>query len=355
LRGRCGRLFRCSRVGANAFCRSGSSGSRASPQGTDPGHPEYWGEVGDFDQRLAEMAVFGMGMAMIPETFYFALPKRARENLYRWLSQNNRRTMPKNNGVFFRILVNMGFQICGLPYDQMQLDRDFELIDGHYEGDGWYYDYRSQRDYYIPWAFHFYGLLIARLLPQNRHAEELANGRSFSRPISLLVRPFGRGDPLRAQTHLPVCAERVLRGTGLCGRENGRDRLRRDEALAASKSPHLVSKADIYARRRADHRLPLSQSPHGGRVQRAGIAVPEHKILPVPRDAGNPSVLAGGGEGAGAACAACGLTEPSRIPGVSRAQDYLDAAEHMLRTLDSLCADYSNNTERAYEMHRRLS
>ena len=128
--------------------------------GTDPAHPEYWGEVQDFDQRLVEMAVFGMGMAMIPETFFFSLPEDARQNLYRWLSQINRKTMPKNNWVFFRILVNMGFRACGLPYDQRQVDEDFALIDSHDEGDGWYYDYMDQRDYYTPWAFHFYGLVM---------------------------------------------------------------------------------------------------------------------------------------------------------------------------------------------------
>ena len=29
--------------------------------GVDPDSPEYWGEVTDYDQRLVEMAVFGMG------------------------------------------------------------------------------------------------------------------------------------------------------------------------------------------------------------------------------------------------------------------------------------------------------
>ncbi|MFH1512232.1 MAG: DUF2264 domain-containing protein [Bacillota bacterium] len=141
--------------------------------GTDPRHPEYWGEVGDFDQRLVEMAVFGMGMAMIPETFFFGLPKETQGNLYRWLNQINQKSMPRNNWVFFRILVNIGFEACGLPYAKPQVEEDFALVDGHYEGDGWYYDYESQRDYYIPWAFHYYGLLFAHLHPQSENAREL--------------------------------------------------------------------------------------------------------------------------------------------------------------------------------------
>ncbi len=150
--------------------------------GTDPAHPEYWGEVHDFDQRLVEMAVFGMGMAMIPETFYFALPEDARQNLYRWLSQINRKTMPKNNWVFFRILVNMGFRACGLPFDKKQVDEDFALINSHDEGGGWYYDYMDQRDYYTPWAFHFYGLLCARLWPELPNAGELRRRAALFAP-----------------------------------------------------------------------------------------------------------------------------------------------------------------------------
>ncbi len=141
--------------------------------GTDPHHPEYWGEVDDFDQRLVEMAVFGMGMSIAPQQFFFSLPKAAQDNLYRWLNQINEKRMPKNNWVFFRVLVNMGFEICGLPFDGRQTEEDFALIDSHYERDGWYYDYMDQRDYYIPWAFHFYGLLYARCMPNSKNAQTL--------------------------------------------------------------------------------------------------------------------------------------------------------------------------------------
>ncbi|MFH1880766.1 MAG: glycoside hydrolase family 88 protein, partial [Bacillota bacterium] len=45
-----------------------------------------------------------------------------------------------------------------------------------------------------------------------------------------------------------------------------------------------------------------------------------------------------------AACAACALIELSRIPEVGRAKEYLAAAEHMLRALDTLCADYTEQS-----------
>ena len=132
--------------------------------GVDPEHPEYWGEVGDYDQRLVEMAVFGMGMAIAPERFFLSLPERAQDQLWAWLDQINHHDMPKNNWVFFRVLVNMGFLVCGRPYDQARLEADFALMEEHYEGDGWYFDYVDQRDYYTLWGFHYYGLVYAKVM-----------------------------------------------------------------------------------------------------------------------------------------------------------------------------------------------
>jgi unsaturated chondroitin disaccharide hydrolase len=45
-----------------------------------------------------------------------------------------------------------------------------------------------------------------------------------------------------------------------------------------------------------------------------------------------------------AACAACALIELSRMPEAARAEAYLDAAEKMLRALDTLCSDYTQRS-----------
>lgn len=129
--------------------------------GVDPDHPEYWGEIGDFDQRIVEMAVMGAGMCLAPDAFFFALPPTVQKNLHAWLCQINLHDMPTNNWRFFRVLVNAGFQLCGLPFSKERLDEDFALIESHYESDGWYYDYPDQREYYTPWGYHYYGLVYA--------------------------------------------------------------------------------------------------------------------------------------------------------------------------------------------------
>ena len=118
----------------------------------------------DYDQRLVEMAVFGMGMAIAPQRFFHELPEAAQRNLHAWLDQINHHDMPKNNWTFFRVLVNMGFTICGLPVDQERVKADFALIEEHYEGNGWYYDYLNQRDYYTHWGFQYYGMVYAAVM-----------------------------------------------------------------------------------------------------------------------------------------------------------------------------------------------
>jgi len=129
--------------------------------GVDPLHPEYWGSLCDNDQRMVEMAAIGAGMCLIPDRFFFSLPEDGQNNLYCWLNQINLYDMPVNNWRFFRVLVNTGFRICGLPFAKSRLDEDFALIEKHYEGNGWYYDYFTQREYYTPWAYHYYGLIYA--------------------------------------------------------------------------------------------------------------------------------------------------------------------------------------------------
>lgn len=132
--------------------------------GTDPSHPEYWGESGDCEQRLVEMAVFGVGLAIAPQAFFFDLPKDVQQRLYEWLNQINRFEVPRNNWAFFRLLVNMGFICCGLPPDERRMEEDLQLIEAHYDEEGWYFDYPDQRDYYSIWEFHYDGLIYARAM-----------------------------------------------------------------------------------------------------------------------------------------------------------------------------------------------
>ena len=134
--------------------------------GTDPAHPEYWGEIASCDQRMVEMAVIGVGLCFAPERFRDELNQEQRENLYRWLNQINLYDMPPNNWRFFRILVNIGFRKAGWAENAERLREDLDLMESHYAGDGWYFDAPTKRDYYTIWGFHFYSLVYCAAMAE---------------------------------------------------------------------------------------------------------------------------------------------------------------------------------------------
>ena len=151
--------------------------------GTDPEDEEYWGDIGDFDQRMVETAVIGMGLCLLPERFYFDLPEKARKRLADWLLGINRHTMPQNNWKFFRVLVNTGLEKVGEQVDTDLLEQDLEELESHYTRDGWYFDKPTQRDYYTLWAFHYYGLVYA-LVRDDKDPERCARFRERARQIA---------------------------------------------------------------------------------------------------------------------------------------------------------------------------
>ncbi|WP_208950812.1 DUF2264 domain-containing protein [Rahnella sp. ChDrAdgB13] len=131
--------------------------------GTDPQHPQYWGEIRDFDQRCVEMAAFGVGLALMDKRLLAHFSALEQQNLADWLNQGRDAVIPNNNWNFFPIMVQMGFRQAGMPWDKSAVAARFALMETYYLGDGWYSDGPGRpRDYYISMAFHYYGLIYAQ-------------------------------------------------------------------------------------------------------------------------------------------------------------------------------------------------
>ena len=135
--------------------------------GTDKTHKEYWGSLTDYDQKMVEMAAIANALLLAPEVFWEPLTTKQRQNVYSWLNQINAHNVHPNNWRFFRVLVNMLFQKLGLPANRECIQDDFKVIEHCYEGDGWYFDGNpGQKDYYIPFAMHYYGLIYAKQMEE---------------------------------------------------------------------------------------------------------------------------------------------------------------------------------------------
>ncbi|MFO3905767.1 DUF2264 domain-containing protein [Enterobacter hormaechei] len=172
----------------------------AIKQGTDPQSAGYWGETGPYDQRLVEMAAYGLGLALLQDRLTERFSERELMNLHAWLNQITDAQMPDSNWNYFAIMVQLGFKRAGLPYDQQAIDRRFAMMDAYYLGEGWYSDGPGRpKDYYISMAFHFYGLIYATISGDEARAEVLRQrSRLFAEDFIYMSAadgasvPFGR-------------------------------------------------------------------------------------------------------------------------------------------------------------------
>lgn len=138
---------------------------RGLTAGADPDGPEYWGSPGDYDQLFVEMAAIACAILEVPAVVWEPLAENEKQNLARWLNTINTHELPHCNWLFFRVLVDLALDSVGMPCDLPQMERDLDEIDSWYVGDGWYTDgtpsIKPQRDYYIPWALQYYGVLYS--------------------------------------------------------------------------------------------------------------------------------------------------------------------------------------------------
>ena len=132
--------------------------------GSAPESPEYWGICKNHDQCFVEMAAIAYGILTAPQKVWEPLTEAEQKNLAAWLNQINQYTVPDCNWHFFRILVCLALKSVNMPYSRELLADSLTKIDSYYSGDGWSTDGNQiQKDYYIPWAIQYYGLLYSKL------------------------------------------------------------------------------------------------------------------------------------------------------------------------------------------------
>ncbi len=179
------------------WCGGGAAGPFAAiyqkglASGSDPQDPEYWGDTVDYDQCFVEMAAIACAILEAPSIVWAPLSGPAQKNLARWLYSINEHELPHCNWRFFRVLVDLALESVGMPSDMALAAQDLDEMDGWYVGDGWYTDGpaadKPQKDYYIPWALQYYGVLYSVFAkdrdPQRAEvfrARALEFGKSFA-------------------------------------------------------------------------------------------------------------------------------------------------------------------------------
>lgn len=130
--------------------------------GTDPEDPEYWNEPGPCDQRFVEMSVLAYTILLARDKIWDPLSEQQKEKVAGYLYKINEYPQCPSNWQFFNVLTNLALKSVGCRYSPQRMEEALEMIDSLYIGDGWYQDGTDgTMDYYIPFAFHYYGLLYS--------------------------------------------------------------------------------------------------------------------------------------------------------------------------------------------------
>ncbi|CAH0040202.1 unnamed protein product [Clonostachys rhizophaga] len=109
--------------------------------GTNPEHPEFWGHIRDYDQKMVECEMISFLLLAAPkERLWGRLDPKIHRNIIAWLSDIQVRAMPAANWLWFRVFVNLALlKTCGVdtPTVRESLQSDLEMLDTFYVADGW--------------------------------------------------------------------------------------------------------------------------------------------------------------------------------------------------------------------------
>lgn len=137
--------------------------------GVNRNSDKYWGGLKDNDQKVVEMFPILLFCVENKTIFENVFDREAKNNLQTWFLQINDIQIPRNNWLFFIILVNRFLQLLDLKHSEEKINKAFTLIDQMYLEGGWYSDGKTkQRDYYIAFSFHYYSLLYAKYTPKDK-------------------------------------------------------------------------------------------------------------------------------------------------------------------------------------------
>ncbi|THH30804.1 hypothetical protein EUX98_g3388 [Antrodiella citrinella] len=176
---------------------------RGFNNGSDPDHPEFWGDMRNKDQRMVECSPIGFLLAVAKEKIWDAMTDTGRSHLEAWLGGMNDKEMPNTNWLWFRVFSNLGLSKIGSPrFDASRMKADLDHLDTFYIGDGWSRDGPEgviQLDYYSSSFAIQYAQLVYSKLAQKEDPGRCEEFRNRARHFALdFVRYFdteGRGVP----------------------------------------------------------------------------------------------------------------------------------------------------------------
>ena len=132
--------------------------------GVDWRSKEFWGDIHHNDQKFVEFAAIAFAILIAPQKVWEPLSDETKGRLVSYLGEINNHTVSDNNWQMFPVLVNLALKKVGAEYDKERIEFCLSRLEEFYLGGGWYKDgITDQRDYYVPFALHFYSLIYSKL------------------------------------------------------------------------------------------------------------------------------------------------------------------------------------------------
>jgi hypothetical protein len=159
--------------------------------GSDPQHPGYWSDPGDFAQVLVEASDIAMAIWIARDSVWPLLTPLAQSNLLTWLRRAAASDRPINNWLLFAATCDAvvaaleGRSFAALPA--------YERFKPHHLGHGWFSDSATHRvvDYYNVWGI-TYQLAFLHLMHPAYDAEFMRSAVIASADLTAhLISPMG--------------------------------------------------------------------------------------------------------------------------------------------------------------------
>jgi hypothetical protein len=157
--------------------------------GSDPKNPGQWGPDASYHQHHVEMGLMSIALQIAARDLWEPLARAEKEQVARWFATCRGTGIVNNNHLFMSVHILEFLGKVGYAHrtDRAVIDAHLNQLETMHRGGGWFEDGINQAyDHYNAYAFHFYGLMWARLHGA-RDAGRAARWRDWAR---LFVRDY---------------------------------------------------------------------------------------------------------------------------------------------------------------------
>jgi len=136
--------------------------------GTDKNSKHFWGDIPDYGQLFVEMVALSVFLIESKTYFWDKLTNAEQIQIASYMNQITDANITLNNWQFFKVMVQVAFYKLGVSFFTKEgLDNSIAIVNSYYLDEGFYTDGNTtSKDYYISWAFHYYGLLYDRYMSE---------------------------------------------------------------------------------------------------------------------------------------------------------------------------------------------